>query len=179
MKHHWAAWQQMAAEYQVALTVEKLLSLAGKPSKAILELLLHEQGIEGLDIDAAVARKQELYLAQADDTTPIEAVFRIARAGKARGLPMAVATGGSRRQVTKAMAASGLSDFFGAVVTADDITNGKPHPETFLRAAELIGVDPAGCVGYEDAPLGMDAIKAAGFLKAVDVTVLEGYPRLV
>ena len=117
---------------------------------------------------------------------------------------MAIATGGSRRQVTKAMAAAGLSDFFHAVVTCDasffvsfrvpiaqvagfshcarplpqDITEGKPHPETFLRAAELIGVVPAHCVGYEDAVLGMEAIRRAGFLAAVDVTALEGYPKL-
>ena len=50
--------------------------------------------------------------------------------------------------------------------------------ETFLRAAELIGVQPSACVGYEDAALGMEAIRAAGFLLAVDVTTMPGYPRL-
>lgn len=104
--------------------------------------------------------------------------MEIARAAKARGLPCAIATGGSRRQVTLSLAAAGLATFFEAVVTADDITHGKPHPETFLRAAELIGVAPAACCGYEDAPLGMEAIRAAGFLLAVDVTAMPGYPAL-
>ena len=54
-----------------------------------------------------------------------------------------------------------------------------PSPETFLRAAELIGVPPQHCVGYEDAPLGMQAIKAAGFLAAIDVTKMEAYPLIV
>lgn len=60
-----------------------------------------------------------------------------------------------------------------------DVTHGKPHPETFLKAAAAIGVDPAFCVGYEDAPLGMEAIHNAGFMKAIDVTKLEGYPKLI
>jgi beta-phosphoglucomutase-like phosphatase (HAD superfamily) len=59
-----------------------------------------------------------------------------------------------------------------------DVSNGKPHPETFLRAAELIGVPPSACVGYEDAKLGLQAIRAAGYKLAVDVTLLEGYPHI-
>lgn len=67
------------------------------------------------------------------------------------GLPIAIATGGSKPQVAKSLSAVGLLEgFFDAIVTANDITpgNGKPHPETFLRAAELIGVDPKFCVGW-------------------------------
>jgi HAD superfamily hydrolase (TIGR01549 family) len=64
------------------------------------------------------------------------------------GLPVAIATGGSRPQVTKSLTAVGLLEgYFDAIVTANDVTFGKPHPETFLRAAELIGVDPKHCVG--------------------------------
>lgn len=66
----------------------------------------------------------------------------------ASGLPIAIATGGSRPQVTKSLSAVGLLEgFFDAIVTANDVTHGKPHPETFLRAAELIGVEPQHCVG--------------------------------
>jgi hypothetical protein len=64
------------------------------------------------------------------------------------------------------------------IVRLQDVNNGKPHPETFLKAASLIGVEPQHVVGYEDAPLGMIAIKSAGFMKAIDVTLLDGYPRM-
>ncbi|KAL4424868.1 hypothetical protein ABPG77_002091 [Micractinium sp. CCAP 211/92] len=176
---HWTAWRQLAKEYGFELSVQKLLSLAGKPTKAILELLCEEQGL-AIDVPQATQRKTELYLQVAGDTKLVDCVMEIAHAAKAKGLPMAIATGGSRPQVTKSLAAVGLLEgFFDAVVTCNDVTHGKPHPETFLRAAELIGVEPQHCVGYEDAPLGMQAIKAAGFLMAVDVTQMEGYPKLV
>jgi HAD superfamily hydrolase (TIGR01509 family) len=57
----------------------------------------------------------------------------------------------------------------------DDV---KPAPDLFLLAAERIGVPPSLCVGYEDAKLGMEAIKNARFMAGVDVTRFEGYPRL-
>lgn len=176
MGHHWAAWDTVAREHGIALTRGDLHSHAGKPSRRIMEELVATQGIADVDIPAAVSRKQDLYCALAASTQPIQCVFAVAQAAKAAGIPVAVATGGTRRQVTAAMAAAGVTDFFDALVTCDDVTHGKPHPETFLKAAEAIGVAPEHCVGYEDAPTGMEAIKRAGFLAAIDVTQWEGYP---
>ena len=48
------------------------------------------------------------------------------------------------------------------LVSADDVTNGKPHPEPYLKAADRLGFDPANCVVFEDAPAGLASAKAAG-----------------
>lgn len=48
------------------------------------------------------------------------------------------------------------------LVTADEVTHGKPHPEPYLLAARQLGVDPARCVVFEDAPAGLAAGRAAG-----------------
>lgn len=119
MQHHWDAWRQTAEEFGLKLSVEELLALAGKPSTAIMELLCSQQDAHHIDIPSAVKRKQDLYCELAHATEPIGVVLDIAKAAKARGLPVAVATGGSSRQVTKAMAAANLTDFFDAVVTCD------------------------------------------------------------
>ena len=119
MSHHWAAWEQTAAENGIALTCAQLLSLAGKPSTAIMELLCEQQGLTHVDISAAVKRKQDLYCELATTTKCIEVVFQVAQVAKARGLPVAVATGGSRRQISGSMEAAGITDFFDAVVTCD------------------------------------------------------------
>jgi HAD superfamily hydrolase (TIGR01509 family) len=53
-------------------------------------------------------------------------------------------------------------EFFAATVCGDEVRRPKPHPDPYLRAAELLGVDPAGCVAIEDSPLGIAAAEAAG-----------------
>lgn len=52
--------------------------------------------------------------------------------------------------------------WFDVLVTADDITRSKPDPEIYLKAAQLLGVDPGSCVAIEDAELGMQSAKSAG-----------------
>ena len=55
----------------------------------------------------------------------------------------------------------GLSDYFDAITAAEDVSNGKPNPEVFLKAAEKIKVDPKNCVVFEDAHVGIEAGLAA------------------
>jgi HAD superfamily hydrolase (TIGR01509 family) len=78
------------------------------------------------------------------------------------GLRVGLASSGHRRYI--AMRELGLSDAFDAIVTGDMVERGKPAPDIFLRAAELLQVPPAACVVVEDAPHGIAAAKAAGMV---------------
>ncbi len=64
--------------------------------------------------------------------------------------------------VEKTLHVVGVSDWFDEVVTADDVSEGKPAPDIFLRAAELLGVNPQDCLVLEDAPAGILAAQRAG-----------------
>jgi sugar-phosphatase len=55
------------------------------------------------------------------------------------------------------------------LITADDVANGKPHPEPYLKAAELLGVDPKECLVIEDAPAGIQSAHAGG-MKVIGLT---------
>ena len=55
------------------------------------------------------------------------------------------------------------------LVTADDVTNGKPHPEPYLKGAEWLGFNPADCLVIEDAPAGIQAARAGG-MKVVGIS---------
>jgi sugar-phosphatase len=81
-----------------------------------------------------------------------------------RSLPadaVALVTSADRVLADIRMEAAGLA-MPGTAVTAELVTRGKPHPEGYLRAAELLGVDPADAVIFEDAPAGIAAGLAAG-----------------
>ncbi|MCE3294274.1 MAG: 2-deoxyglucose-6-phosphatase [Arthrobacter sp.] len=110
----------------------------------------------GLDI-AEILRTS--HGVQAGDT-----VRRFAPAGSDVSLPadaVALVTSADRILADIRMEAAGLA-MPGTAVTAELVTRGKPHPEGYLRAAELLGVDPADAVIFEDAPAGIAAGLAAG-----------------
>lgn len=78
------------------------------------------------------------------------------------GLELAVVTSGTRAYVDLVLERLGVRAAFAAVVSGEDVTNGKPHPEGYLRVAALLGADPADCVALEDTFHGVAAATAAG-----------------
>jgi len=86
----------------------------------------------------------------------------------AGNIPMALASSSVRSLVQTAVDKLGLGQYFKAIVTGDMVKIGKPDPEIFLLAAAKLGVPPADCVVFEDAPSGVAAAHAAG-MKAVAV----------
>lgn len=81
---------------------------------------------------------------------------------KRRGVPMAVATNAEPLNVSFVLGEAGLADRFAAVVDGHQVERPKPHPDVFLRAAEMLKVPPANCVIFEDSYAGMMAARAAG-----------------
>lgn len=79
---------------------------------------------------------------------------------RAAGVPHALVTSSERPIMEAVLAQLGVS--FTATVCADDVTRGKPDPEPYLRAASLLGADPACCVALEDSPNGVASAEAAG-----------------
>ncbi|MGC2057974.1 MAG: HAD-IA family hydrolase [Candidatus Sulfotelmatobacter sp.] len=79
-----------------------------------------------------------------------------------------VVTSGARHLASARLKLAGVP-FPSVMVTADDVINGKPHPEPYLKGAELLGVDPTECLVIEDAPAGIRAAHAGG-MKAIGLT---------
>jgi len=104
----------------------------------------------------------------------------------AAGIPCAVASSTPRENIDCALSALPSANRFGAVVTAEDVTHGKPHPEVFLTAAARLGVPPTVCVVFEDAQVGIAAARAAGMqvvavatTHPADSPALAGADRIV
>ena len=120
-----------------------------------LELDLADADIQAVIVEGVVARYER-------DGPPtiagaVEAVRRIAA-----DCPTALASSSHRRVIDAALAATGLTDVFDAVVSSDEVAHGKPAPDVFLAAASRIGMPPAGVLVVEDSLNGLRAAKAAG-----------------
>lgn len=91
---------------------------------------------------------------------------------KADGVKLAVGTAAPPANVEFTLDGLELRRHFDAVVGATDVARGKPHPDVFLKAAELCGVGPEHCIVFEDAPLGVEAARRAGMRCVVLTTTL-------
>ena len=83
-----------------------------------------------------------------------------------KGIRLSVASSTNQQGTREHLAESRILDRFEVVVGGDMVTNGKPHPDIFLKAAEALGAAPEECIVVEDSPAGIRAARAAG-MKAV------------
>ncbi|HEX8460876.1 MAG TPA: HAD family phosphatase [Segetibacter sp.] len=102
----------------------------------------------------------------------IDGLDKFLQAAKAKNIQMAIASAAIPSNIRFVIDNLNISHLFGAIVSADDVETSKPHPETFLKAAELLGVAPAECIVFEDAPKGVESAMNAG-MKAVVLTTMH------
>ena len=169
MPLHWRAWQQVTAQHGIHFSEERFYSLGGVTAPEILKVLRKEQGLE-IDCKAVGREKEAAFERLIPQIRGLEPILKIARDNLGK-LPMAVASGGSRRVVTETLDHLGIAHLFQAVVVSEDVARQKPAPDIYLEAARRLGIAPENCRAYEDTDLGLVAIRAAG-MEAVDVRPL-------
>jgi HAD superfamily hydrolase (TIGR01509 family) len=114
-----------------------------------------------LDAEGVTTSQRQEYERFLPTVQPIADVVALARRVSA-SRPVSVASGGEKQIVRQTLELIGLGQTFPVVVTAEDVTHGKPAPDMFLLAAERMGVPAAECVVFEDSVLGLEAAKRAG-----------------
>ncbi len=93
---------------------------------------------------------------------PLPGVESLLRQCRQAEVPIAVASCAITKNVEFVVDALGFRDYFGCILTADEVHHPKPHPEIYLRTCEKLGHPPAACVALEDSFVGIEAAKAAG-----------------
>jgi beta-phosphoglucomutase-like phosphatase (HAD superfamily) len=169
MPAHVKAWVATYKSFGIDIAPEPFFQMGGLPNRAIIETLNRDLGCT-LDVEQTQDDKERRYLEILHTVEEITAVVNIAREYQGR-VPMAVASSGMGRIVAQTLTSLSLVSLFDTVVTADDVTHGKPSPDIFLLAAERLGADPADCIVYEDGDPGLEAARRAE-MRAVDVRVL-------
>jgi HAD superfamily hydrolase (TIGR01509 family) len=150
--------------------------LKGKPTVSAFRAL----GItDGGMLDALVAGKQQRYRAAvlAGELELMAGARELLELLFSRRARLFVITGGSRQSVDAALYATGIRHFFEGVITASDVTCGKPSPEGYLLCVQKFGIASEGAVVIEDSMDGLRAGEAAG-LEVVLVNS-PGFPSLV
>ena len=107
-----------------------------------------------------------------ENVEPSPGLYDLLDSLKARGLPIGLASSSQANWVDAVLTTLDVKDRFSVVVSGDMVTNGKPAPEIFLKAAGELGVEPSKCLVFEDSPHGIQAGKAAGMAVVAVLTDL-------
>ena len=152
------AWSEFGVELDPQEYVQRV-TIGGMLIRTLFEL----KGGRPADWEALFRRKTEIYRELVrNELTLMPGALELLTELKANGLPRALATSASRVSMDLVFGAFDLSPYFDATVALEDVAQQKPHPETFLKAAELLNVSPDQCIVIEDAPKGLVAAKSAG-----------------
>jgi HAD superfamily hydrolase (TIGR01509 family) len=161
-QYHWFAWRDTMRAEGVTLTRERFLETFGLRNDAIVPQWIPQATAK--DIDRIAVAKEELYrrLVLEGGLDPLPGVRDWIERLVNQGWRQAIASSAPRENVDVVLAVIGLASFFQAVVSAEDVTRGKPDPQVFLTAAARLGSPPARSVVVEDAPAGIEAARRAG-----------------
>ncbi|MGB7529590.1 HAD family hydrolase [Sphingobacterium cellulitidis] len=150
----------MALDYE--MTDALFHSLIGVPGPAGYELIRAYFG-DAFPLDDYKRNIAEIAAELLADGIPLKAgAGEILRDLNARGLPIALATSSSRVVAERHLTLAGVRDHFEIVFTGDDVVNGKPHPDIFIKAANALAMPAGRCVVLEDSHNGIRAAHAAG-----------------
>ncbi|CAD7945291.1 unnamed protein product [Amoebophrya sp. A25] len=198
MEYFWQGWEVLCKKYELNFPKTRFYALAGTPIREIVHIVLTEtdpaivEKLVSVEKGDDETKRRELFVDRflAEKLEAIEelrsrglfpgeitCVTKIAKQAKERKMRIGVASSGEKNHVLADLAHHNLTDLFETIVTREDVVHGKPAPDLFLEAANRLNVDPKRCRGYEDADLGLESLRRAEFVQAVDVRLMKGYPN--
>jgi HAD superfamily hydrolase (TIGR01509 family) len=168
-RQHEASWERLAAEERKTLPADHFTVGFGKKNEWIIPNLLKWTD-EAAEVKRLSLRKEALYreIVVERGLEALPGVHVFLERLKAAGVPNCIGSSTHRANITTILGVLGFEGLFGGMVTSEDVTHGKPHPDVFLKAAAKTGVAPARCVVFEDAFAGIEAGHAGG-MKVVGV----------
>ena len=160
MPLHYRAWVEEVRSRGGEFPEDLFYSLGGVPAPGVVEFLNHRYNLT-MPVEETATLKEARFEKLLPQVKPIQPVidFMLSKSGR---YPLAVGSGGYKAIVLNTLEALGIREHFKAVVTYEDVTHPKPAPDTYLLAAQLLGVKPARCLVFEDTPLGLQCARNAG-----------------
>ena len=158
----YAIFRDLFAGYGRPLSEEEYFEqLAGLSDPEIVRTWL---GPDHPAVDEAIERRTVRYRELAADGSTVPPAVREAVRYAAERVPVAVVSGAARPEIEPVLEAAGLAGLVSVVVAAEDVARGKPHPDGYLRALELLdgGLVAADVLVFEDTEAGIAAARAAG-----------------
>ena len=163
LAYHFMAFDAYAEREGFALLEPVSLKINGMHSNDIFPLLLGHEVVAQYGLDRLNREKEEIYRDMyRPKIAPIAGVIELLKEAKKAGVKCAIGSSGCRENVEMIIEGLGIADLIDGSISGSDVTHGKPHPEIFTKAHELLGLKAEECIVVEDAVNGILAGVAAG-----------------
>lgn len=144
------------------LAPEIQATMAGKKPIVIAQLMVKDLDLS-VSPEVFLSRKTDIFMASVvTDLQSMPGLNEAVDGLRTAGYPQGIGTSGSAEYTNLVLDRFGIREYFSAIVTGEEITHGKPNPETYLKVAEKLGVNSTRSVVIEDATTGIASAKAAG-----------------
>lgn len=169
---HYESWRRMAREIGRDMSEEDFRRTFGRQNRDIIPMVL---GIDDPDeVQRLGDRKEEIYRELIAESVPaVDGAADLVRSLRAAGFRLAIGSSGPPENVEAVLQGMGIAELFSARATSREVSRGKPDPQVFTVAADMLGLEPRACAVVEDAPAGIEAALAAG---AVAVALAGQHP---
>lgn len=177
-KLHEQSWHRLAEELGTSIAPQSFIRGFGMKSARIIEEI-HQWATEPAEISRLTNRKEALYreIVGGSAIAALPGVSIWLQRLRESGVSCAVASSTHRLNIDAVLERVGLQGMFREIISAENVAQGKPHPEVFLKAAAGLGLAANSCVVFEDAHVGIEAARAAG-MKVIAVTTTHPAEQL-
>ncbi|PTM42030.1 beta-phosphoglucomutase family hydrolase [Bosea sp. 124] len=172
MRFHDDAWESWHAGH--GLPFDRAIFFTNTAGMAVGEVVgPHFPNADADEVARLAEAKEALYReTYRAHVTPLAGLLALMDRADAAGIPMAVASAAPPANIDVVLDTLGLRSRFATIIAPSQGFRGKPHPDLFLGAAERMKVEPASCLVFEDAPLGVEAARRAGMRAVAMLTML-------
>jgi len=162
MGYHNRAWQKFFAGHGMTMPLDEIQHRTyGKNNREILRGIFGEH-LPDDDAREQGERKEAMYREIYQPVMkPVDGLIEFLNESKRLNIPLAVATAADQPNIDFVMDHLNLEFYFDAIVSAENVQRGKPHPDLFLAAAQKLNIAPESCVVFEDALVGVEAAHRA------------------
>ncbi|MFC2046683.1 HAD family hydrolase [Chloroflexota bacterium] len=172
--YHFKAWQEVFQSRGVEFTEADFRHTFGQRNDNIIRHSLGEQVSQNdMDVISKVKEKTFRELVK-QNIKPLPGAIKLIKSLHEHGFKVALASSAPVENIRLLTQSLSINNYFQAIVSGRDVTEGKPSPQSFLLAAQRLGVEPKNCIVIEDAVAGVAACKRAG---AYCIAVTNTHPR--
>lgn len=171
MNYHIRIWKEIVNGLGAPLNFEEMKEQCYGKNSEVLERIFPGRFSDAEKDQMEIEKEKRYQQEYRSEMQLINGLGAVLAAAGEKGIPMAIGTAAIRFNVDFILDGLNIRSYFKAIVTADDVTKSKPHPETFLKGAAIMGVEPTSCIVFEDSPKGVETAANAGMQCVVLTTM--------